>query len=155
ANGMPLGAVIGKKNIMDKYDKACPESTRAGNEISCAASLAALNVIEKEQLLKQTMKIGNHMIKRLHEMSEEHEIIGDIRGKGLLIGVELVKDRISKKPDIEKIIELRTRVRKKGLILSSCGTYRQVIKIAPPLIISEEEADVGLNIFEDTIKEIE
>ena len=98
ASGMPLGAVLGKKNIMEKYDKSCPESTRAGNSLACAAALATINIIVKEKLFDNARKVGGYMLKRLNEMSEEHNLIGDVRGKGLLIGVELVNNKRTKRP---------------------------------------------------------
>jgi len=154
ASGMPIGAVIGKREIMERWDEACPRSSGVGHSVCCAAALATIDVILKEELLKNSWKVGDYMLKRFKEMYDEHELIGDVRGKGLFLGVEFVKDRKKKIPATKETIEVINNSFKKGLILMRGGTYGQSLRIVPPLIITEEQAEIGLNILDEVLKGI-
>lgn len=155
ADGLPMGAGIGKKELMEKWDEACPRASALGHDICCAASLATINVIQEKGLIANAMKLGGYMLKRLKEMSEEHKLIGDVRGKGLYLGLEFVKNRDKKTPATKETAELVGKAAKKGLLLMRGGPYRQSLRIVPPLIVTEEEVDIGLNIFDETLKEVE
>jgi len=151
ASGLPLGAVIAKEDVMD-WEPGAHASTFGGNPVSCAAALATFDIIEEENLLDNAAKIGEHTLKRLDEMKETYELIGDVRGKGLMIGIELVKDRKTKKPAKEEAKEIIFQCFKKGLAIITAGY--STIRIAPPLVITEELMDVGLDIFEEVLRNV-
>jgi 4-aminobutyrate aminotransferase len=156
ASGLPMSAVISTSKIMNipEWGWGSASSTYGGSPIPCAAALATLETVIEEKMVENAAKIGHHMRKRLLEMMGEHEIIGSVNGKGLLIGVELVKDRKTKEPDSQSGIEVIKRAFKKGLILLYSGLYStHVIKITPPLNITMEEADEGLDILDEAIRE--
>jgi 4-aminobutyrate aminotransferase len=147
ASGMPLGACIARKSVMD-WPRGSHGNTFGGNPLACAAALATIDLIEHEYL-QNAAKVGQYALESLREIMNRHVSIGDVRGIGLMIGVEFVKDRASKVPAhefTERVVELAFE---RGLILLSCG--KSVIRIAPPLCITKAEIDEGLKIFEEAI----
>ncbi len=147
ASGMPLGACIARKSVMD-WEIGTHGNTYGGNPISCAASLATIDLIEKEYL-QNAAEVGQHTMDALEEIQARHPSIGEVRGKGLMIGVEFVKDRETKeaaKEVSDRVVELGFE---RGLLMLSCG--KSVIRIAPPLCITKKEVDDGLQIFEQAI----
>ena len=149
--GVPLGATLASKEIMD-WVPGSHANTFGGNLLACAAGIATLKYMRKKKLGKNATRIGKHMMNRLNEMKDEHEIIGDVRGLGLMIGVEIVKSKKSKQYDDIKRKEILCSASEKGLILLPAG--RSTIRICPPLIITKEQADLGLDILEDSIDQV-
>ncbi len=152
AAGLPLGAAVAKATIMD-WEGGSHASTFGGNPVACTAASAVVDIIQNEGLRENAAKQGAHIMKRLEELKKESEIIGDVRGKGLMIGIELVEDKASKKPAPQKAAEIMTRSWKRGVAVITCG--KSTIRIVPPLIITRELVDAGLDIIEDTIKQVE
>jgi len=152
ASGLPLGATIAKAKIMD-WVGGSHASTFGGNPLSCVAAIAVIGVIKEERLLENATKQGTHIMKRLEELKEESEIVGDVRGKGLMIGVEFVEDKDSKKPAPQKANEIMMRSWKRGVAVITCGI--STLRIMPPLNITRELVDAGLEIIEDVVKEVE
>jgi len=152
AAGMPLGAMVAKESIMD-WEGGSHASTFGGNPVSCAAASAVIDVIQNEGLRENATKQGGYIMKRLEELKEKSEIVGDVRGKGLMIGIELVEDKASKKPAPEKARDTMTQSWKRGVAVITCG--KSTVRIVPPLIITRELVDAGLDIIEDTIKQVE
>jgi len=155
ANGFPLGACIAKPEISDSFEPGDHLSTFGGNPVSAAAALANIEYMQREKLPEKALEKSRYVIKRLEEMMEKHKLIGDVRGKGLMIGVELVKNRETKKPAIEETRFIRDLAREKGVLFGSGGVKASVIRIQPPLTISVEELDKALNILEGCIAEAE
>jgi len=151
ASGMPLGATIANAKVMD-WVAGSHASTFGGNPVSCAAANAVISVIKEEKLLENATKQGAHIIKRLGELKEQCEIVGDVRGKGLMIGMELVEDKESKKPAAKKASEIMMRSWRRGINVITCGA--STIRVAPPLIITGELVDAALDIIEDVTKEV-
>jgi 4-aminobutyrate aminotransferase len=151
ASGLPLGAVIARKRYMD-WESGTHGSTFGGNPVSCEAALATIDLIEGE-LMDKALKTGSRLLKRLKMLRKLHPIIGDVRGKGLMIGVELVKDKKSRKPHKEAADQIVQRAFKKGLLLLPCG--ESVIRFSPPLIISPEQVDIALEIFTEVLSRYE
>lgn len=147
ASGMPLGACIARKSVMD-WAPGTHGNTYGGNPISCAASLATIDLIEKGYL-KNAAEVGAYALDALEEIKSRHPSIGDVRGKGLMIGVEFVKDRETKEPAGELTERVVENGFERGLLMLSCG--RSVIRVAPPLCITKSEMDEGLKIFEDAL----
>ncbi|MFH1239641.1 MAG: aminotransferase class III-fold pyridoxal phosphate-dependent enzyme [Candidatus Diapherotrites archaeon] len=146
--GVPLGVTIANRKVMN-WKPGSHANTFGGNLLACAGGLATLNYMTKKKLGKNAEKIGKYMIKELNELKEEHECIGDVRGLGLMIGVEIVKDKKSKKTDKEERSRILCRAYDNGLLLLPAG--ESVIRFAPPLIITKEQADRGLKIFEKSL----
>ena len=147
ASGMPFGACVARKSVMD-WGKGTHGNTYGGNPIACAASLATIDLIQKEYL-ENAATTGQYAMDALEEIMHRHPSIGDVRGKGLMIGVEFVKDKETKVPAkelTERIVELAFE---RGLLLLSCA--KSVIRVAPPLSISKSEVDEGLKIFAEAI----
>jgi 4-aminobutyrate aminotransferase-like enzyme len=149
ANGLNLSAVIGKNEILE----ARPYSF--GNPVSCAAAIENINIILEEKLEKNASEVGEYFIQRLNEIKEGHEIIGDVRGRGLLIGLELVSDIRKKKPATKKTKEIVIEAYRNGLLMLIGGTYRNVLRLTPALNISINEVDDALQILEKTLKKME
>jgi 4-aminobutyrate aminotransferase len=152
ASGLPLGATIAKAKIMD-WVPGSHASTFGGNPLSCVAASAVIDVVKEEKLLENATKQGSYILKRLAELKEQSEIVGDVRGKGLMIGMEIVEDKESKKPAPQKITEIMMRSWKRGINVITCGA--STIRIAPPLIITRDLVDSALDIIEDVTKEVE
>ena len=149
--GVPLGAIVAKKSVMDVWRPGSHSSTFGGNGISMAAGLAHVKEILEQRLADRSKVLGLHAMKRLTELKDRYEIIGDVRGKGLMIGVEIVKSKKSKEPLY--VPQIQGLAWKKGLMMITAGMFGNVFRIAPPLIISEEQLDIGIDIFEQAIKE--
>ena len=150
ASGMPLGACVASSEIMS-WPPGAHASTFGGNPVSCAASLATIDLLKKG-LIENAAKVGAFMLKRLKEMQEKYEIIGDVRGKGLMVATELVKNKKTKEPakkEVEKIIFDAWR---NGVLLLPCG--KNGIRFIPPLVVTEEVVDFALDVFEGAIKKV-
>jgi 4-aminobutyrate aminotransferase len=147
ASGMPLGACVARRSVMD-WGKGTHGNTYGGNPISCAAALATIDLI-RDEYLENAAEMGQYALDALEEIMYRHPSIGHIRGKGLMIGVEFVKDRETKEPASElsnRVVELAFQ---HGVLMLSCA--KSVIRIAPPLSISKSEIDEGLKIFAECI----
>jgi len=152
ASGLPLGATVARAKIMD-WEGGSHASTFGGNPLSCVAASAVIDVIENEKLMDNATKLGNYVVKRLQEFKEKCKILGDVRGKGLMIGAEIVEDKKTKKPAKEKANEIMNRCWKRGVAVITCGA--STVRIAPPLTITRELIDASMDIMEDTMKEVE
>jgi 4-aminobutyrate aminotransferase len=152
----PVAAVIGLKRIMDKLPTASQPVTFSGNALGCAVALKNIELMKRYQLEKRAVELGEYFMKKLRELEKDSKIIGEVRGLGLMIGVELVKDKKSKEPmDIEKMVWLIQKMKEKGVLILICGRYGQVIRFVPPLIITKEMLDKTFELFEETLKEFE
>jgi 4-aminobutyrate aminotransferase len=150
ASGMPLGATIARQEIMD-WEAGSHASTFGGNPVSCQAALATIQLLE-ESLIANAAVQGERMIRKLWDMQKNYECMGDVRGKGLMIGVELVKDRTTKERASEWRNKLVRRAFEKGLLLLGCG--ENTVRFCPPLIVTEEDVDLCLTIFEEALREV-
>jgi 4-aminobutyrate aminotransferase-like enzyme len=156
AAGMNLAAVVGPAEIMDRSGLIESGAFSSGETpLACAAALEKLELLYQERWMENSEKVGNYMMKRLKEMQGQFEIIGDVRGKGLLIGVEFVRDRETKEPAYKEGKEIQTRLFKKGVIASLGGTTANpTLKISTALVLTRELAGIGLDILEKVLKEI-
>jgi len=119
--------------------------------MSVAAGLAHVREILETDLMTRSKVLGAHAMKRLNELKDKYEIIGDVRGKGLMIGVEIVKSKKTKEPLY--VPQIQGLAWRKGLMMITAGMFGNVFRIAPPIVISQEQLDIGIDIFEDAIKE--
>jgi 4-aminobutyrate aminotransferase len=147
-SGMPIGALIARESVMT-WESGSHGSTFGGNPVSCAAALATLDVIEP--LLPQIQKMGDRLQAGARKLQEKYACIGDVRGRGLMVGVEFVKDRTTREPYPELIDRVTERAFKKGLLLLGCG--KSTFRFAPPLVLDEYDVDTGLAILDECLKE--
>ena len=151
-NGLAIGGLVARAEIMDAID-ANSISTFGGNPLAMAGALANLEVLVEHDLQTNAQKVGQHLRSSLEDLGERVDIIGDVRGKGLMIGVELVKPG-SKEPNVEATARIMERTREEGLLIGKGGIYGNVFRIAPPLSLTEAEASEGYAIFERVIEEV-
>jgi 4-aminobutyrate aminotransferase/(S)-3-amino-2-methylpropionate transaminase len=154
AAGMPLSAVVGRLEIMNAPGVGGLGGTYGGNPVSCRAALAVLEAIEEENLLTRAESLGVKLRRRFESWRKEYEIIGEVRGLGPMLGLELVKDRTTKEPAADEAKALIKFCYEKGLIILSCGTFGNVIRTLAPLVIGEEELERGLAILEEGLAHI-
>ena len=152
--GMPISAVVGKADIMDSIPSPLLVFTHIGHAVNASAALATIRVIGEERLVERARELGKYVLKRLKEMQEKYEMIGDVKGKGLMIGVDVVKSKKTREPDRATALKICWRAWEKGLILITFGKHGNVLRIAPPLNISREDLDRGLEIIEEAVKEV-
>jgi 4-aminobutyrate aminotransferase len=152
AAGMPLGFMASKAEIQD-WTPGSHASTFGGNPVSCAAALAVLDIIKTEDLMKNAEVEGGYIKKRLEEMMETHPMIGDVRGLGLMVGVEIVKDKDTKEVAPKETEEIMMDCFRNGLAIVNCGV--NVIRWMPPLTITRDLIDPSLDIFEKALSKIE
>ncbi|MCD6365202.1 MAG: aspartate aminotransferase family protein, partial [Planctomycetes bacterium] len=150
-NGVPTSAVGARSNVIGVLDKGDMSSTVGGNPVSSAAVAAILGVMDEENLVENSRKMGKIMKARLLEIQEKSRYLGDVRGRGLVMGLELVKDKKSKEPDSELTKKLIYRCAENGLLIGSVGIFGNVIRVAPPLVINEAQAHESLDIMEKSL----
>jgi len=156
ASGVPAAATMASDEVASAFEPGDYFTTYGGNPIACAAALAALDVLEEEKLVDRSRELGDYAMKLFNEMMRRRKLVGEVRGKGLLIGIELVKDRRTKEPATEEAMKIRYEARKRGLVLGSgFGWLGNCIRINPPLIISREEIDKAAGIIDESIKAVE
>jgi 4-aminobutyrate aminotransferase len=153
-SGMPASALAGESEIFDCMGVGEMSSTCGGNPMASAASLAVLDVMEKEKLADNALEIGAYMMDRFREMQKKYPKLGDIRGRGLVMGLEFVEDRESRTPDADMTLQVMLNAARHGLLLGRVGLHGNVVRIAPPLVISEEEAGAGLDIIDRVLSEL-
>jgi len=151
AGGLPLGACVARKEVMS-WPPGSHASTFCGNPVSCASALASIEYIKKNKLAKNAERLGRLGMRRLREMKERYHNIGDVRGLGLMLGIELVKDRRTKRPAHDLMCRLVNKAFKRGLLLLYGG--QSTPRIAPPLVITREEFEEGLDILEECLKKL-
>ncbi len=149
ASGLPLGALIAKAEVMESWKPGQHASTFGANPVAVEAALATLEVMKTERMMENAKRLGGVALKRLQEMKEKYEIVGDVRGMGLFVGAEIVKDKKSKargEKEAQQIIDYCFR---HGLLLITAG--RNTLRVIPPLNITEDELNEGLDIMEEAI----
>lgn len=151
-NGFPVAAMVVSEENGDALEKISASSSYGGNPMACAAALASIEVIEDEDILQNVRSVGNFFNKRLEKMKAQHPIIGDVKGKGFLLGIELVKDKKTKEPFDEAGKLVYQKAFRRGLAWIPAG---HILRMSPPLIMDEKYASMGLDIIEDAISEVE
>ncbi|MEY2546450.1 MAG: hypothetical protein QOG48_1567 [Verrucomicrobiota bacterium] len=150
-NGCPLAAVVTTPKIAQTLASRIHFNTFGGNPVVCAQGLAILNIIEREKLQQNSLKIGNKILAGLRELQQKHNIIGDVRGKGLMLGIELVKDRQSKEPAREECAQVLETTKEMGLLLGKGGLWGQTIRFSPPMCVNEADADFLLEVLDQSL----
>ena len=153
ASGMPLSAIVGRKEIMDSLEAPGHLFTTSGNPVCCAAALASFDVIEEENLVEKSRKDGEYVRERFEKMQEKYPVIGDVRIYGLNGGVELVKDRKTKAPDSESASKLITYLMQNGVLMIT--VKGNVLRFQPPLVITRNQLDKALDTIGKGFSELE
>jgi 4-aminobutyrate aminotransferase-like enzyme len=153
-NGHPLGAVITTPEIAASFNNGMEYfNTFGGNTVSCAIGLAVLEVIAEESLQAQARRVGAHLMDGLKSLMDKHPLIGDVRGLGLFVGVELVRDRQRLAPAAAQASYIVNRLRERGILTSTDGPLHNVLKIKPPLVFTEADADFLIATLDGILEE--
>ncbi len=151
ANGFPIGGTITTDEIAASMT-GLSISTFGGNPVSCTAALATVEVVEKKFLVENVAEVGAYFFDRLYELQEKYPFIGDVRGKGLMIGIEIVKD--NKQPDAETVLKIFELTKEKRFLIGKGGLYGNVLRIAPPLNITKGDVDEGVEILDEVFGKV-
>jgi 4-aminobutyrate aminotransferase-like enzyme len=153
-NGFPLGAVATTREIAAAFDNGMEFfSTFGGSPVSCAAGLAVLEEVEDQGLAEHALRLGRRLVDGLLRLQDRHAVIGDVRGRGLFLGVELVRDRASLEPAAEEADYVVNRLRERGVLTGTDGPHHNVLKIRPPLVLANEDADLFLETLDEVLTE--
>ena len=153
-NGCPLGAVVTTPKIAAMLAQRTHFNTFGGNPVVCAQGTAVLEVIDREKLQENSLKIGSHILAGLNRLKEKHNLIGDVRGKGLMLGIELVKDRQSKEPAKEECAQILETCKEMGLLLGKGGLWGQTIRFSPPMCVNKADADFLLEVLDRAFRDL-
>jgi len=153
ASGMPLGACLARAEIADSYEPGDHLSTFGGNPVSCAAGVASLEVMLEQDLPNQSQAKGEYLLKRIHELQQKESIIGEVRGKGLMIGMELVEEHKHKTPAEGKAAKIKELLRMKGILVGVGGVKGNVVRIQPPLVITDQQLDTLMDRLTESMRE--
>jgi 4-aminobutyrate aminotransferase len=151
ASGMPLGVCMSRAEIMD-WAPGSHASTFGGNPVSIAAALATMDILDREAMVNAA-SVGDFMLERLRGWLRTHPLVGDVRGRGLMIGIELVRNKATREPAADLRDRVETLAFERGLMVLGCG--QTTLRLSPPLIVSKEEATVALDILEDALTQVE
>ncbi len=151
AGGMPISAVTARAEIVDGVPVGTIGGTYCGNAVACVAALKTIEVIEEQELCQRAMAISTKCFDRFNAWKDTYEVVGNVRGIGTMMGVEFVIDKETKKPNTAIVGELVQACLKEGLIIESAGTYGNVVRFLSPLVVTDEQLDKGLDIFEKAI----
>ncbi len=154
AGGIPLSAVTAGKEIFDFVSPGTIGGTYCGNALACASALKIIEIMERDHLADRALVLSGKLTEVFNGWKKKYEVIGDIRGVGCMMGIEFVTDKASKTPNPQLVSQIVTEAVQNGLVLESAGTYGNVIRILAPLVITEEQVNCGLKIFEDAIKKL-
>ena len=154
AAGMPLSAVVGRREILDDPMIGGLGGTYGGNPVCCRAALAVLEIFEEENLLNRAEALGRTLKARFDEWHERYDLIGEVRGKGPMLALELVKDRKTKEPAVDETKALVKACHENGLVILSCGQFGNVIRTLTPLVITDEQLEKGLAILEEQLSKL-
>jgi 4-aminobutyrate aminotransferase-like enzyme len=153
-NGHPLAALVTTAEIAESFANGMEYfNTFGGNAVSCAIGLKVLEIIERDRLQQNALTIGNGLITRMKQLAERHPEIGDVRGSGLFLGLDLVEDRVSKKPATERARRIVQKARELGVLMGTDGPYDNVIKLRPAMTFSQPNADYLMQVLETAFAE--
>jgi 4-aminobutyrate aminotransferase/(S)-3-amino-2-methylpropionate transaminase len=154
ANGLPLSAIATRRELQERWGRSAHGSTYGGNPVACAAGIAVIETIRDEELVFNSGTRGNDLTAGLLRLMAEDERIGDVRGPGLMVGVELVRDRETKEPDGDLATDLVARCAELGLLVLSCGLDHQVVRWIAPIDVSAAEIAEGVEIFGEALRTV-
>ena len=154
-SGMPVAGFSTRPEYAENYTVTDSFATFGGNPLSCAAAVAVIDIIQESNYLEKATKLGQHLKQRLVGLQEDHKIIGDVRGRGMMLGVELVRDRTTKEPAVQEMLQVMEFCREKGLLIGKGGLDGNVIRLQPPLELTESQIDSACEILDGAFSEVE
>lgn len=154
AAGIPLSAITAREEIFEGITPGIIGGTYGGNPLACAAALKVLEIMERENLPQRALQLSQKCFERFEAFKEKYEIVGDVRGIGVMLGIEFVKDKETKTPYPEAVSAIVNEAVKNGLIIESAGVYGNVIRFLSPLVITDEQLEAGFNILEKAIAKV-
>lgn len=152
AAGMPLSAITAREEIMESVKPGTIGGTFCGNPVACASALKTIEIMERDHLADRAVAIGKKVMARYEEWKQNYEVVGDVRGLGAMVGIEFVKNKATKEPSPELVAAVVKETAQHGLIVENAGIYGNVIRFLAPLVITDEQLEAGLEIFEKAIK---
>lgn len=152
-SGMPISAVVTRAEILSSLERGEMSSTTGGNPLSCAASLAVFEIIEKEKLVVKAATNGAYLKEKLIKLKDKYQVIGDVRGMGLVYGIEYVKNRSTKEPAPDLARDVVIKCVERGLMCGKLGIFGNVMRVAPPLVISPELIDQSVAVLDGVLSE--
>lgn len=152
AAGLPISSITARVEIMESVKPGTIGGTFCGNAVACAAALKTIEILERDRVAERSLAIGQKVMERYNEWKEKYEVIGDVRGLGSMVGIEFVKDKDGKEPNPELVASLIDEAARRGLMIENAGTYKNVLRFLAPLVITDEQLEIGLAIFEEAIK---
>ena len=154
-SGIPIGGFISRPEFAEGYTVTDSFATFGGNPLSCAAAVAVIEIIKEENYLEKAAKLGAHLKKRIDELKESHKIIGDVRGQGMMLGIELVRNRATKEPASQEILTVMELCREEGLLIGKGGLDNNVIRLQPPLELTDAQIDQAYTILDGAFAKAE
>ena len=156
AGGYPMGLVVTRREIAEKFEQQCAFfSTTGGNPVACAAAMAMLDVIEQEDLMANAERVGQNLMDEIRNLATRYPLIGDVRGSGLFIGVELVKDQVTLEPAPNEASRITNSLRNNGVLIGTDGIHHNVLKIRPPLVFNDDHGEILLETLESAFNQIQ
>lgn len=153
-NGHPIAAVVTTREIADAFDDGVKYfNTFGGNPVSCAIGTAVLDIVQGDKLQGNAVEVGKYFLCSLEALKTEHAIIGDVRGQGLYLGIELVKDRVTKQPAVDEALQISEDMMKNGVIVYPTGAYENVLKIKPPMVFGRDDVDFFVSTLDRVLRE--
>jgi 4-aminobutyrate aminotransferase-like enzyme len=153
-SGIPASALCGERKVFDCMSPGEMSSTTGGNPLASAAALSVLDILKEENLPENSRTVGEHLLEGLTGLWKKYDFVGDVRGMGLVIGIEIVESKDNKKPATDLCKKIISRCAELGLLLGKVGMYGNVIRVAPPLVIKKEECDIAVEIFDRAMNDI-
>ncbi len=154
AVGLPVSAVVGARDIINVLPEGSLGGTYVGNPVACAAALAVLQIMEDEHLVARAASLGERMRTRFRRWQAQSALVGDVRGLGAMVAIELVRDRTTKEPAVRETAEIIHRAMTRGVLLLKAGIFNNVIRILAPLVIPESQLDRALDVLEECVMEV-
>lgn len=154
-SGIPIGGFISRPEFVADYTVTDAFATFGGNPLSCAAAVAVIEIIQEENYLDKAAKLGGQLKRNLDELQKDHRLIGDVRGQGMMLGVELVRDQTTKEPAMQEMLTVMEVCREEGLLIGKGGLDNNVIRLQPPLELTKEQIDKACSILDDAIAKAE
>jgi 4-aminobutyrate aminotransferase-like enzyme len=154
-SGIPIGGFITRPDLADGYTVADSFATFGGNPLSCAAAVAVIDIIKESNYLEKAAKLGNALKKNLISLQKDHKIVGEVRGQGMMLGVELVTDRTTKQPATQEMLQVMEHCREKGLLIGKGGLDNNVVRLQPPLELNKEQMETACTILGEAFTKVE
>ncbi len=150
-SGVPQSAILARSEVMNCLKRGDLGSTNGGSPVSCAATLAVFDIMKEENLVERSRTVGEYMLRRFQKIQKKAPHVGDVRGRGLVMGIEIVEDKKTKEPSNKLCQEIVLRCADKGLLVGIVGICSSVIRVGPPLVITDDEVEESLDIMEEVL----